>query len=130
MSPLKETAVVRATRAYPLVLLGVLALVMAVGCARHVQRASSDALDESAVAPTSASAGRGAALFAKNCSACHGSDASPGPIGPPLRRIRERKTLDAIETAIEHPDPPMPKLFPGTLNAQDVADLAAYVETL
>jgi mono/diheme cytochrome c family protein len=113
-----------------MLLLGVLALVMGGGCARHAQGSPADALDESAVAPTSASAGRGAALFAKNCAACHGTDASPGPVGPWLRGIRKRKSIDAIAAIVRHPDPPMPKLFPGTLTAQDVADIAAYVGTL
>jgi mono/diheme cytochrome c family protein len=86
-------------------------------------------MDETVAVPTSASANRGAVLFAKNCSACHGVSA-PGPVGPWLHRESSRKDLAAVVEAIKHPDPPMPKLFPGTLNAQDVADLAAYVEDL
>ncbi len=86
-------------------------------------------MDESVAVPTSASASRGAALFAKNCAACHGVS-SPGPIGPWLHGERARKDLGAVLEVIKHPDPPMPKLFPGTLGAQDVADLAAYVESL
>ncbi len=31
---------------------------------------------------------------------------------------------------IEEPDPPMPKLYPSQLTAQDVDDVTAYVETL
>jgi hypothetical protein len=31
---------------------------------------------------------------------------------------------------VKAPAPPMPKLFPGVLNDNDVAAVAAYVETL
>lgn len=86
-------------------------------------------MDETVAVPTGASAGRGGALYEKNCAACHGV-ASPGPVGPWLHLERSRKDRSEILEAIKHPDPPMPKLFPGTLSAQDVADLAAYVESL
>ena len=86
-------------------------------------------MDEAVAAPTSASASRGASLYAKNCAACHGT-ATAGPIGPALHGERSRKNLEAVVAIIRHPDPPMPKLFPGTLSAQDVADIAAYVENL
>ena len=107
-----------------------ISVVVSAGCA-HQDRtsAASDAMDETVPVPTSASVSRGAALYAKNCSACHGA-ASPGPIGPALHGERLRKDTSAVVTIIKHPDPPMPKLFPGTLSAQDVADIAAYVETL
>ncbi len=88
-----------------------------------------DTMDDSVAVPASASASRGAALFAKNCAACHGTS-SPGPIGPWLHDERVRKDRAAVIAIIKHPDPPMPKLFPGTLRAQDVADLTAYVESL
>ena len=90
---------------------------------------ASDTMDETVAMPTSASASRGEALFVKNCAACHGV-ASAGPIGPWLHGERARKDANAVIEIIKHPDPPMPKLFPGTLRAQDVADLAAYVESL
>ena len=47
-----------------------------------------------------------------------------------LHAEHTRKDRDAVIDAIEHPSPPMPKLFPGELSAQDVADLAAYVESM
>jgi mono/diheme cytochrome c family protein len=100
------------------------------GCThRNGPRIPSDTMDETAAMPTSASASRGEALFVKNCAACHGL-ASAGPIGPWLHGERTRKDTSAVIEIIKHPDPPMPKLFPGTLRAQDVADLAAYVESL
>lgn len=85
-------------------------------CARHA-----------APSPT---ATRGAALFAKNCAACHGDRGAGGVVGPPLVRERKKKTLAAIVEAIKAPDPPMPKLYPAELSRQDVADIAAYLETL
>ncbi|MEO6835257.1 MAG: cytochrome c [Candidatus Tumulicola sp.] len=72
---------------------------------------------------------RGSTVFAKNCAVCHGS-AGAGGEGPSLRNERARKPLAAAEAWIRDPAPPMPKLFPGALSAQDVADVAAYVETL
>lgn len=108
-----------------------LAAVAGVGACGHHDgpRSTVEAMDETVAVPTSASANRGAGLFAKNCAACHGVS-SPGPVGPWLHRERARKDLSAVTERIKHPEPPMPKLFPGTLNAQDVADLAAYVEGL
>jgi mono/diheme cytochrome c family protein len=73
--------------------------------------------------------GRGAALYAKNCSVCH--DAGAGSrIGPSLEHIGHRLSLEQIESVIEVPDPPMPKLYPSVLTQQDVDDIAAYVKTL
>jgi hypothetical protein len=37
---------------------------------------------------------------------------------------------DRIVSAIEDPDPPMPKLYPSVLSRQDVNDVAAYVKSL
>jgi mono/diheme cytochrome c family protein len=76
------------------------------------------------------STGRGSVLFAQHCQACHGARGQGGPVGPSLIGERKRKDRAAVVTIIEHPDPPMPKLYPGQLNAGEVADLAAYVESL
>lgn len=74
--------------------------------------------------------GRGAALFAKDCMVCHGSSAESARIGPSLAHEGRKKTLVQIAEAIQEPDPPMPKLYPGILSEQDVLDIAAYVKTL
>ncbi len=87
-------------------------------------------MDDSIATPPGANASHGAALFVKNCAACHGERGIGGPVGPALKNERKKKDRDAIVAAIEHPDPPMPKLFPGELSAQDVSDLTAYVESL
>ena len=77
-----------------------------------------------------ADGGRGAALFTKNCLACHNFSANAERIGPSLANEGRKRTLAQIVRAIEDPDPPMPKLYPGTLSEQDVTDIAAYVKTL
>jgi mono/diheme cytochrome c family protein len=91
---------------------------MNVGCSH--QRASGTHSDD----------GRGAELFAKNCQVCHNSSADSARIGPSLANEGRKRTLAQIIRAIEAPDPPMPKLYPGTISAQDVDDIAAYVKTL
>lgn len=77
-----------------------------------------------------ADGGRGSELFAKNCLVCHNSSADAERIGPSLVNEGRKRTLAQIVHAIEAPDPPMPKLYPGTLSEQDVTDIAAYVKTL
>jgi mono/diheme cytochrome c family protein len=74
--------------------------------------------------------GRGATLFAKNCLVCHNASANALRIGPSLANEGHKRTLAQIVRAIEEPDPPMPKLYPGTLSEQDVSDIAVYVKTL
>jgi mono/diheme cytochrome c family protein len=110
-------------------LAAVCALALACGCAHH-RPTPQRALDDGVATPATANASRGAALYAKNCAACHGARGSAGPVGPPLAGEGHRKHRAQIIDAIDHPDPPMPKLFPGRLSAQDVADLTAFVETL
>lgn len=78
---------------------------------------------------TQANLAHGSAVFAQNCAVCHGASGGGGE-GPALKNERERKTLASAEAWIENPAPPMPKLYPSTLSAQDVVDVAAYVETL
>ena len=80
--------------------------------------------------PTDSSSSRGGRIFATQCAMCHGTAGAGGPVGPSLRHERAHATAQAVIAAIEHPTPPMPKLYPGTLSAQDVADLGAYIENL
>jgi mono/diheme cytochrome c family protein len=68
-------------------------------------------------------------VFTQNCSVCHGV-AGAGGAGPSLKNERTRKSLAQVEQWVENPAPPMPKLYPGRLSAQDVADVAGYIETL
>ncbi len=77
-----------------------------------------------------ANAGRGRAIYQAQCAACHGRDGAGGQVGPALRNESSRRTAAAVRAIILQPEPPMPKLFPVRLNASDVRDVSAYVETL
>ncbi|GAC1393307.1 MAG: hypothetical protein NVSMB31_12520 [Vulcanimicrobiaceae bacterium] len=83
-----------------------------------------------AAAPLALDARRGKQLFAANCAACHGAGGLGGPVGPALHNEKARKSLHEIEAWIKEPQPPMPKLYPGSLSEGDVGDLAAYVQSL
>jgi mono/diheme cytochrome c family protein len=75
-------------------------------------------------------AGAGKQTFVANCSACHGATGVEGGVGPSLKNERSRKNEAAAIAWIEDPQPPMPKLYPSPLTDADVANLAAYVESL
>jgi mono/diheme cytochrome c family protein len=72
----------------------------------------------------------GSAIFSQNCSSCHGAAGVGGNIGPTLKGEKSRKDLAAAIVWIKNPKPPMPKLYPSPLSESDVADVAAYVESL
>lgn len=72
---------------------------------------------------------RGKELFAKNCAICHGA-AGIGAEAPALRGESARKNTAQLQAWIEKPAPPMPALYPNPLSRRDVADVAAFVETL
>ena len=57
-----------------------------------------------------ASPSNGAALFARNCAACHGAQGTGGPIGPALTGEHHRADFTRVMAQIEDPVPPMPKL--------------------
>ncbi len=72
----------------------------------------------------------GATIFGQNCAACHGAGGAGGGIGPRLIGEKQRKNYQQAIAWIKNPQPPMPKLYPAPLSESDVADVAAYVETL
>lgn len=72
---------------------------------------------------------RGKLLFAQNCAACHGATGQGGA-GPVLKNETTRKNLAHVESWIKKPAPPMPALYPNPLSGRDVADVAAFVESL
>lgn len=78
----------------------------------------------------SANLAHGKAVFAARCAICHGVAGSGGAIGAALRGERKRRTLTAVVTIVRDPLPPMPKLYPAIMNAQDVLDVSAYVDSL
>ncbi len=51
-------------------------------------------------------------------------------MGPSLQNEDVRKNLAQTVSWIEHPALPMPNLYPGTLSAKDVLDIATYVQSL
>ncbi len=71
-------------------------------------------------------AGRGMGLYNKNCAACHGTKGE-GVSGPALVGASKRPDFAATVQWIENPSEKMPRLYPSTIDAQAVADIAAYV---
>jgi mono/diheme cytochrome c family protein len=103
-------------------------IVVFAGCSHGMQ--SSTAATASSAAPVRGDAGAGRALFAANCAACHGATGVEGGVGPSLKNERLRNNDAQAIAVIEDPQPPMPKLYPAPLTQTDVANLAAYVESL
>ena len=121
-----------------------IAVLIAAGCAKGDQASSTTSTTTSAVAPAATSAGsatatsklsgsaqgdpaHGKAVFAQNCARCHGAE---GGIGPALKNEKSRKNYVLTVAWVKNPQPPMPKLFPDTISDKDVADVAAYVQSL
>jgi outer membrane protein assembly factor BamB len=73
-------------------------------------------------------AAHGSTVYATACAACHGAQGQGGE-GTPLTGISARYSQAQVVAYIVNPKPRMPKLYPGSLNAQDVADVAAHVRT-
>jgi ubiquinol-cytochrome c reductase cytochrome c subunit len=71
----------------------------------------------------------GKEMYAQNCASCHGVNAQGG-MGPNLHHEKARKNYQATIAWIKNPQPPMTKLYPAPLSESDVADVAAYVQTL
>jgi alcohol dehydrogenase (cytochrome c) len=72
---------------------------------------------------------RGQALYQQTCITCHGADGTMLP-NFSLKDIKSHKDRAALAGWIKNPKPPMPKLFPSPFGAQDVEDIAAYLEGL
>jgi mono/diheme cytochrome c family protein len=85
---------------------------------------------QASTAVAAGNAAHGSAIFSQNCSSCHGAAGAGGGIGPTLKGEKSRKDLPAAIAWIKNPKPPMPKLYPSPLSESDVADVAAYVESL
>jgi len=69
---------------------------------------------------------RGAVLYAEACAICHGVQGQGG-VGPNLTDLKARRDLASTEAWIKDPSARMPKLFPTALSAQDVNDVAIFV---
>lgn len=81
-------------------------------------------------APTKGDADAGKLVFTANCAGCHGANGAGGGVGPNLHGEKSRKDFTAAVAWIKNPAPPMPKLYPSPLGEKDVANVAAYVESL
>jgi cytochrome c len=68
----------------------------------------------------------GARLFSANCATCHGVGGAGG-YGPRLVGLAARFGPSFFAWRVKDPVPPMPKLV---LTNKQIADLAAYLETL
>jgi mono/diheme cytochrome c family protein len=101
--------------------IGIVLAALATSCARQNDPDSAPAVGDVQL---------GKALFATNCSTCHGATGVQGGVGPSLRGESRRKDLDATIVWIHHPQPPMPQLYPSPLTADEVVDIATYVQTL
>lgn len=100
---------------------------LAAGCSHS---ATTSTAAPTATPVITGNAGAGKQTFVANCSACHGATGVEGGVGPSLKNERSRKNEAAAIAWIEDPQPPMPKLYPSRLTDVDVANLAAYVESL
>jgi PQQ-dependent dehydrogenase (methanol/ethanol family) len=72
----------------------------------------------------------GGQKYASVCASCHGTHGEGG-LGVKLQGIATRMSYERTVELIKSPaSGAMPKLFPGALTDQDVADLATFVRTL
>lgn len=98
--------------------------------ARVTEAPRSDASDRSAAVTLDSAlpdAGRGREIYGHNCAACHGSRGEGGA-GPKLTGLGKRLDQAATVQWIANPSNKMPRLFPSSLNAQEVVDVAAFVQ--
>jgi|GEM_PF-593819 len=128
--------------------LGAIAALTAAGCAKGADQSSSTSTTTTtAAAPAATSAGsatatskvsgsaqgdaaHGKSIFATNCASCHGANGVEGGVGPSLKNEKSRKNYAQTVAWIKKPQPPMPKLYPDKIGENDVADVAAYVQSL
>jgi quinohemoprotein ethanol dehydrogenase len=80
--------------------------------------------EEAAAGPGDAMAG--AEVFSENCSTCHGASGHGGENGPDLRTMPLAKTEAGVTKQVTNGGGGMPS-FSGTLSAEEIADVAAYV---
>jgi mono/diheme cytochrome c family protein len=91
--------------------------------------AGSNGLKSTGGTPAPGDPVHGKEIFAANCASCHGANAE-GAVGPNLHGEKSRKDYLQTIAWIKNPDPPMAKLYPSPLSDSDVADVAAYVQSL
>ncbi len=87
---------------------------------------------DSLAPPVRGDTGRGAALFATTCVRCHGADGEGTAVAPPLwgpASYSIGASMARVSRAARFIQEAMPADRPGTLAAQDAADIAAYVDS-
>ena len=62
------------------------------------------------------------------CAACHGGDGK-GRGYPSLTRLTELGDPEVLKTFLNNVPPPMPVLYPGVLNDDEVGMIAQYMKT-
>ena len=72
------------------------------------------------------SAAAGQAVFAENCSTCHGASGHGGNGGPDLTSIPSAKSTATVKEQVTNGGGGMPA-FKGTLTETQIKDVAAYV---
>jgi mono/diheme cytochrome c family protein len=105
-------------------------VVLLTSCAKSSDAANATATTAAAAIAVAPDPAKGAVVFATNCAVCHGAKGVGGGVGPALVGEKQRKNVNAAIAWIADPQPPMPKLYPSPLSQRDVANVAAYVETL
>lgn len=108
---------------FAIALIGAMALVITLGI--HQIQASDPYIHEVLVLQGEQT--RGKAIFQMNCAVCHGIEAN-GEVGPSLLKVSGRMSkIRLIQQVTSGSTPPMPQFQP---EAQDMADLLAYLESL
>jgi mono/diheme cytochrome c family protein len=74
-------------------------------------------------------AAHGKQIFTRYCVVCHGS-AGSGGLGPALKKVESRLSVQEITHQITNPRAAMPRLYPAPLTEDDVRDVVSYVQTL
>ncbi len=120
------------SKPFALLAAGAIAALIAAGCTKGSDpSAATSAGGATRAGQRSGSAqgdpAHGKTIFAKNCAQCHGTE---GGVGPLLKNEKSRKTYAQTVAWIKDPQTPMPKLYPDTIGEKDVADVAAYVQSL
>jgi PQQ-dependent dehydrogenase (methanol/ethanol family) len=70
--------------------------------------------------------GHGHSIYSRICATCHGAEGNR-VAGHDLATVRDRRDLASTIAFIKAPLAPMPKMYPLTLNEQDVIDVAVYL---
>ncbi len=134
----------RHNRLFVILLAGAIAGASIAGCAKTSSDKGADATASGPITdpgstglktigasgPVVGDAKHGKEIFMANCTSCHGATGTEGGVGPSLKNEKSRKNTDKTIAWIKNPQPPMPKLWPSPLSDKDVADVAAFVQSL